>query len=153
MSHSLSSTVEHAENFPRSRIMKRHSGFLRNLLIALAVCFCCGSIAVAQTVTGTLQGTVIDANGAVVPNAEVVVRNVETGQERTLTTNSDGFYVASFLPLGRYNMTVSRQGFANAVNENIEVNLNQTRVVDFSLSPAGITENVVTTSGANTINT
>ena len=133
--------------------MKRHSGILRNLLVALAVCFCCGSIAVAQTVTGTVQGTVIDANGAVVTNAEVVIRNVETGQERTLTTNSDGFYVASFLPLGRYNITVNQQGFAKAVNENIEVNLNQTRVVDFSLSPAGITENVVTTSEGTTINT
>ncbi len=76
--------------------MKRHSGILRNLLVALAVCFCCGSIAVAQTVTGTVQGTVTDPNGAVVTNAEVVIRNVETGQERTLTTNSDGFYVASF---------------------------------------------------------
>jgi hypothetical protein len=45
--------------------MTHHSGILRNLLVALAVCFCCRSIAEAQTVTGTLQGTV-DANGAVV---------------------------------------------------------------------------------------
>lgn len=133
--------------------MKRHSGILRNLLLALVVCFGCGSIAEAQTVTGTLQGTVIDANGAVVSNAEVIIRNVETGQERTLTTNSDGFYVASFLPLGRYSVTVTQQGFAKAVNENTEVSLNQTRVVDFSLNPAGITENVVTTSDVTTINT
>lgn len=133
--------------------MTTHSVVLRNFLVALAVCFFCGSIALAQTVTGTLQGTVVDANGAVVTNAEVVIRNVETGQERTLTTNSDGFYVASFLPLGRYSITVNQQGFAKAVNENIEVTLNQTRVVDFSLNPAGITENVVTTSDATTINT
>ena len=133
--------------------MTLYSVMLRNFLAALAVCFCFGSIAVAQTVTGTLQGTVIDANGAVVSNAEVVIRNVETGQERTLTTNNDGFYVASFLPLGRYNITVTRQGFANAVNENVEVGLNQTRVVDFSLSPAGVTANVVTTSETTTINT
>ena len=133
--------------------MKRQSGILRHLLVALAVCFCCGSIAEAQTVTGTLQGTVVDANGAVVNNAEVVIRNIETGQERTLTTNSDGFYVASFLSLGRYSITVNQQGFAKAVNENVEVTLNQTRVVDFSLNPAGITENVVTTSEVTTINT
>src|SRR5688572_25482961 len=133
--------------------MKRHSGILRHLLVALAVCFCAGTIAEAQTVTGTVQGTVVDANGAVVTNAEVVIRNLETGQERTVTTNSDGFYVASFLPLGRYNITVNRQGFAQAVNENIEINLNQTRVVDFSLNPAGITENVVTAVEATPINT
>src|SRR6266511_3455695 len=73
----------------------------------------------AQTVTGTLQGIVSDMNGAVIPNAEIIVHNVETGQQRTLTTNSDGFYVASFLPLGRYNVTVSQTGFAKAVKESI----------------------------------
>src|SRR5918992_1262201 len=106
--------------------MTRYSVMLRNFLVALAVSFCFGSIAIAQTVTGTLQGTVTDANGAVVNNAEVVIRNVETGQERTVTTNSDGFYVASFLPLGRYSITVNQQGFSKAVNENVEVTLNQT---------------------------
>lgn len=55
----------------------------------------------AQTVTGTLQGTVSDARGAVISGAQVVVQNAETGQERNLKANSDGFYVASFLPLGR----------------------------------------------------
>lgn len=133
--------------------MKPYFQILHRFLLTMAVCCFFGVVVLGQTVTGTLQGTVTDANGAVVPNASVVIRNVETGQERTLTTNSDGFYVASFLPLGRYNITVTQQGFANAVNENIEVNLNQTRVVDFSLNPAGITENVVTTSDATTINT
>ena len=133
--------------------MTRYSGILRNFLVALAVCFCFGSIAVAQTVTGTVQGIVSDTNGAVVPNATLVIKNVETGQERTVTSNSDGFYVASFVPLGRYNITVSQQGFSNGVSENVEVTLNQTRVVDFTLSPAGITENVVTTSDVTTINT
>ncbi|MFZ0750392.1 MAG: carboxypeptidase-like regulatory domain-containing protein, partial [Pyrinomonadaceae bacterium] len=133
--------------------MKRHSGILRHLLVALAVCFCFGSIAVAQTVTGTVQGTVTDPNGAVVNNAEVVIRNVETGQERTLTTNSDGFYVASFVPLGRYHIVANHQGFAKVIKEDVEVSLNQTRVVDFRLSPASITENVVTTSETTTINT
>jgi hypothetical protein len=56
----------------------------------------------AQTVTGTLQGTVSDSKGAVVPGAEVVVLNAETGQVRNLKTTSDGLYIATFLPLGRY---------------------------------------------------
>ena len=120
--------------------MTRYLGILRNFLVALAVCFCFGSIAVGQTVTGTVQGTVTDTNGAVVPNATIVIRNVDTGQERTVTTNGDGFYVASYGPLGRYQISVSQQGFSKGVNENVEVSLNQTRVVDFTLSPAGITE-------------
>jgi hypothetical protein len=47
-------------------------------------------IASAQTVTGTLRGTVSDSKGAVVPGADVVIRNMETGQERTLKTGSEG---------------------------------------------------------------
>src|SRR6266487_5352023 len=91
----------------------------------------CSVSVTAQTVTGTLQGTVSDMNGALIPNAEIIVHNVETGQQRTLTTNKDGFYVVSFLPLGRYNVTASQTGFAKAVKESIDINLNQTRVIDF----------------------
>ena len=51
-------------------------------------------IASAQTVTGTLRGTVSDSKGAVVPGADVVIRNMETGQERTIKTGGEGVYVA-----------------------------------------------------------
>src|SRR2546425_11741702 len=85
----------------------------------------------AQTVTGTLQGTVVDMNGAVIPGAEIVLHNVDTGQERTLKTNSDGFYLASFMPLGRYSVSALQKGFAK-VQESIEKTLNQTRVINFT---------------------
>ncbi|MFN2493557.1 MAG: TonB-dependent receptor domain-containing protein [Pyrinomonadaceae bacterium] len=107
----------------------------------------------AQTVTGTLQGTVTDSKGAVVPGVDVVVRNVETGQERTLRTNSDGVYTATFLPLGRYSVTASGQGFRSVSQEDIEITLNQTRVIDITLNPGGITEAVLITSEAAPINT
>ena len=107
----------------------------------------------AQTVTGTVQGTVSDSKGAVVPGANVVIHNLETGQERTLTANSEGFYVAPFLPLGRYKVTASNTGFSPVTQENVEVTLNQTRVIDFTLNPSGVTEAVVVTAEAAPINT
>lgn len=107
----------------------------------------------AQTVTGTLQGTVYDTKGAVVPAVEVVVRNVETGQERNLRTNSDGTYTAAFLPLGRYTIKASAQGFSASTKEDIEITLNETRVVDFMLNPSGVTEAVLISSEAAQINT
>src|SRR5437660_5806751 len=106
----------------------------------------------AETVTGTLQGTVIDMNSAVIPGAEIVLHNLDTGQERTLKTNSEGFYVASFMPLGRYSVSASQKGFAK-VQESIEITLNQTRVVNFTLKPTGVTEAVIVTSEAAPINT
>jgi hypothetical protein len=106
-----------------------------------------------QTVTGTLQGTVTDTTGAVVPGADVLVRNLETGQERNLKTNAEGSYSAAFLQLGRYSVAASSKGFSKVVQENIEITLNQTRVIDIKLSPVGITEAVLVTAEAAPINT
>lgn len=110
-------------------------------------------VATAQTVTGTLQGTVTDQNGSVVPGVDVVVRNLETGQERNLKTNSDGSFTAAFMPIGRYSISASGGGFSSVSQDNIEIGLNQTRVVNFSLKPSTITEAVVVTTDAAPINT
>ncbi len=110
-------------------------------------------IATAQTVTGTLRGTVSDSKGAVVPGADVVIRNMETGQERTIKTGSEGVYVAPFMPLARYMITATGPGFSKVAQENIELGLNQTLVVNFELSPSAVTEAVVVTSEAAPINT
>jgi outer membrane receptor protein involved in Fe transport len=110
-------------------------------------------IATAQTVTGTLRGTVSDSKGAVVPGADVVIRNMETGQERAIKTGSEGVYVAPFMPLARYTITATGPGFSKVAQENIELGLNQTRVVNFELTPSAVTEAVVVTSEAAPINT
>lgn len=122
------------------------------LALALAVVLL-PTIASAQTVTGTVQGTVSDSRGAVVPGVDVVVRNLETGQERNVRTNSDGAYVATFLPLGRYSIKASGQGFTTSTKEDVEITLNQTRVADFTLTPSGVAEAVLVVSEAAPINT
>ncbi len=66
---------------------------------------------VAQTVTGALSGTVTDASGAVLPGAQVVARNLDTGVNTPVTTNGDGFYRINFLPIGRYQVVVRQNGF------------------------------------------
>jgi outer membrane receptor protein involved in Fe transport len=111
------------------------------------------SVASAQTVTGTLQGTVSDSKGAVIAGADVVIRNMETGQERNLKTNGEGTYLASFMPLGRYTVTAAGPGFNKVAQENVEITLNQTLVVNFTLNPSSVTEAVVVTSEAAPINT
>ncbi len=108
----------------------------------------------AQTVTGTLQGTISDTNGAVVPNATVTVRNTETGLERTLQTNSEGFFNSYNLPLGRYNISATSQGFGTSVREGVEILLNQTFVVEMTLNPSvdGTVTIVATEEPINTTN-
>lgn len=133
--------------------MKQHLRIACRLLCLVSATIAWSGAIYAQTVTGTLQGTVSDSKGSVVPGIDVVVRNVETGQERKLKTNSDGSYTATFLPIGRYNVTASGAGFTTMVQQNIEIALNQTRVIDFTLSPRGVSEAVTVTAEAVPINT
>jgi outer membrane receptor protein involved in Fe transport len=125
----------------------------RTLFLGLMLALIFAPSTFAQTVTGTMQGTISDSKGAVVPGADVVIRNLETGQERTLKTGGDGVYVAPFLPLGRYTVTASGPGFSKVAQENIEVTLNKTLVVNFTLNPSALTEAVVVTPDAAPINT
>src|ERR1700735_4081853 len=66
----------------------------------------------AQVVGGTINGTVTDATGALVQGASVLVRNNDTGNQRTLITDSIGRFSAPSIPVGTYTITASGKGFA-----------------------------------------
>src|ERR1700679_2234870 len=68
----------------------------------------------AQTVTGSIGGTVTDITGAVVPNAQVTAHNIATGIDTQATSNGAGIYSIRFLPIGQYEVTVQATGFAAA---------------------------------------
>ncbi len=109
--------------------MLTHARYVRLLIAAFGIMltmWAMPAVVQAQTVTGTMQGTITDQSGAVIPGVTVTLRNVETGQERVVTTNDEGAYNASFLPLGRYNVTASISSFGRVTRENVEVTLNQT---------------------------
>jgi hypothetical protein len=106
------------------------------------------SSAAAQTVTGTIQGTVTDTSGAVLPGVTVTIKNTDTGAQRTAVTNGAGIYVASFMPLGRYQVRAELSGFGTVLRESIQVALNETAIVDFKMDPR-VTE-LVTVAGDTT---
>lgn len=107
--------------------------------------------AAAQTVTGTIQGTVVDTSGGVLPGVTVTITQTATGAERTVVTNEVGFFSAPYLPIGPYKLVATLSGFGSIVREGITLGLNDTRVVDFSLNPA-VTESVTVTGDAPPIN-
>ena len=84
-----------------SRILRAFLSFVSVLFLTAGV------FAQSQSTTGLIQGTVVDPNGAIVNGASVNVKNTETGFERTVTSNSDGFFSAPLLPLGKYRVTVN----------------------------------------------
>ncbi|MBA2259983.1 MAG: carboxypeptidase regulatory-like domain-containing protein, partial [Acidobacteria bacterium] len=91
--------------------------------------------ALAQTVTGTIQGTVTDTSGGVLPGATVTIRHQDTGAQRVVVTNEVGLYSAPFMQIGRYTVTATLTGFGAMTREQITVGLNETRVADFKLDP------------------
>ncbi len=122
--------------------MKKTTHFLLSLSVVLLMS---GSIiAQSQATTGLIQGTVYDPNGAVIPGATVTVRNEGTGFERSVTSNSDGFFTAPLLPLGRYTVTTRAQGFGNFVLENVQVTIGQTQAlrIDLKVGTAAATVDV-----------
>jgi Carboxypeptidase regulatory-like domain/TonB-dependent Receptor Plug Domain/TonB dependent receptor len=103
-----------------------------------------------QITTGVIQGTVSDPTGALVPGATVEVRNVETNAGRSLATSADGRFVFLQLPPGRYTVTVSLQGFATHVQEDIVLTVGQSITLNPVLKVSGTAE-TITVTGTPTI--
>ena len=86
--------------------------YLRQLcLAAVAVVLLLGAESFAQTITGSVHGTVTDPSGAVVAGATVTATNIETNQVTRTTTNNVGVYNIRFLQIGHYNIAVTYSGF------------------------------------------
>src|SRR5262249_51939949 len=100
----------------------------------------------AQITTGTIQGTVVDLNGAALPGATVEIKNLDTNLSRTLTTDDGGRFVALAMPAGPYSITVSKQGFTTAVAERLELTVGQALNLPVSMKVSGVEERVTITS-------
>ena len=97
---------------------------LKSLTLGIAtIAFCL--TAAAQTATGTLQGRVIDASGAVIPGAKVTVENQRTSVKQELTTNAEGVFVQPFLQPSEYRVVVEKEGFEKSITTDVRVNVEQ----------------------------
>ncbi len=96
--------------------------------------------------TGTIRGTVTDAQGALATNATVTVANKDTGVTRTVTTGADGEYQISTLNPGAYSVEVTASGFAKLVTAEVDVSVGETVTFDARLKP-GSTNTVVEVTG------
>jgi hypothetical protein len=116
---------------------------------------CCAVHVGAQTIFGRISGTVKDASGAVVPAATVTVTNTATNLTRTATTDADGFYTVTNLPVGTYTVQAEQKGFKKAVSGGNVLGADARLTVDLALEPGELSESVQvsTASGVETVNT
>lgn len=110
----------------------------RTLLLAAATL----AAAFAQNSTGTIAGRVRDAQGALVPSAQVTVTNEDTGLTRRVNTSGAGEYSFPALPVGRYTVAVEREGFRSQTTTGVRVEILQVRLVEFQLE-LGMTSETV----------
>ena len=120
--------------------------FTTSLLLLTVLLLPSAPAGFAQTATATIVGSVLDPQGAVVTNANVVARNVDTGIERTTKSTSEGLYRFENLPPGVYDVSVKAQGFADANAKAVRLQVGEQRDVNFALVVSGTTATVDVTS-------
>ncbi len=103
-------------------------------------------IAAQTTITGSLTGQVLDPFGAVIPQAQVLLQNRNTGQQLTTNTDEQGKYVFSRLEPGSYQLQVEKVGFQRAAMEEVTLSINQSIVANIQLSLGTATASVTVQS-------
>ncbi|MBK9527631.1 MAG: carboxypeptidase regulatory-like domain-containing protein [Acidobacteria bacterium] len=121
------------------------------LVIALAAIMI-AQVAINAQNTGSIAGTVMDPNGAVVPGASVKAKN-DRGQEFSTTTNDSGAYRIPSLSNGIYIVTVTGQGFKTATVSNVKVDIGTPTTVDAKLEIGNVGEVVEIASGGEVLQT
>src|SRR5581483_8053949 len=106
-----------------------------------------------QALTGTITGTVTDPSEAAVPNAQITARNVDTGLERTTTSGEIGLYTLTLLPVGEYEVTAKRQGFADTKVVSVRVGVGQSITVELRMAVQAAATQVQVESGAAAVET
>ncbi len=124
-------------------------------IAAMLLLMVCGSLTIqGQTNFGRISGSVKDSNGAAIPNANVTITNLATNLVRTATTDDEGFYTATNLPVGSYSVAAERAGFKHATQSGIAVTADARLTVDVTLEPGQVTETVqISTIAGETVNT
>ena len=127
----------------------------RHIFCLIGILFLSASLSTmyAQQTTGSIVGTVKDQSGAVVSTATVKATNLETGFSRAVPTNELGQYRIDYLPIGKYTVAADAASFKHFVQENIELNIDQTLTVEIALAIGAATETVTVTDAPPLVNT
>ena len=136
--------------------MQRDRFFLRFLFLALAVPAISLLVSVslhAQADTGSIQGTIKDQTGAVIPGAKVSLTNEGTNLTISLNSGGDGSYIFVPVKIGVYAVSAEAPGFAKAVQPHITLNIQQQIVADLTLKPGAVTQTIEVTAAPPALQT
>ncbi len=110
------------------------------------------AVSFAQSITGAVSGTIEDSGGASIPNAQVIITNVDTRQSLTTQSNASGNYIFPSLPPGRYEVTCVSPSFTTQHQTNVVVDVNGNAHVSFALKAGSVDQSVTITAETAEIN-
>jgi outer membrane receptor protein involved in Fe transport len=114
------------------------------IVLALAV----PAFGQSQAINGTIEGTIVDAQGGVLPGVTVTVTNIDSGDKRSVITNESGLYRAPLLPLGTYRVSAELQGFRTYEQTGIVLTAGRTAVIDVKMTVGQLQETITVTADA-----
>ncbi|HEY3054653.1 MAG TPA: carboxypeptidase regulatory-like domain-containing protein [Thermoanaerobaculia bacterium] len=122
-------------------------------LVLLIVLLPTALFAQSQATTGVIEGVVTDATGAALPGVTVTLHNTETNYSQTVITDSAGRFRGLLLPLGKYEVTATLEGFSTSIVRGLELAVGQTLAANMTLKQAAMSEQIVVTAAAPLIET
>jgi hypothetical protein len=137
--------------FPESGLFRRIAVMGIAIVALIAVLAPPGFAQLAGS--GTIAGTITDPSGAVVPAADIAIRNTDTGVTRAIQCNGDGIYVAPFLQPGHYEVRAGKTGFATLLRKDLVLQVGQSLTIDFSMTVQTTQTEVTVTGEAPVVDT
>src|SRR5258707_726032 len=128
--------------------MMRHTTVVLVVLAAIAL-----SVPMfGQSATGTVDGTLKDPSGAAVPNATVVLTNTATGLQRSITSDSSGYFNLSSVAAGTYRVAAQAQGFKKSTAD-FKLDVAGLQTLNIVLAVGDVSESVMVTDAVRLVNT
>ncbi len=138
--------------FSLGKVALRIARELEFVLGLITVLLLFTSVSLGQQITATLSGTTYDQSGAVVPNAQVAVKNESTGDTRNTVSNGDGYFTVTALPPATYDVTITAPGFQSWVQKGVVLNQGDSRTLpNIALAIGKATEQVEVVAGAEAV--
>src|SRR6266850_3821073 len=129
----------------------RSVSFLQRFITATFFVLITAGTALSQSDRGAIAGTVLDSTGAIVANAHVVAKGVDTSSEYAATTGPTGGYRMPEVKVGIYNVTVTAAGFKTDQKTAVQVQVNTVSTLDFALTIGDVKETLTVVADAPSI--
>ncbi len=123
-----------------------------NRLFSVGAC-CLWATAIGWGQTAQIVGTITDSTGARVPQAKISAANVDTGTNRNIVSNPEGYYTIPLLPPGTYLITVMKEGFKPVSRSGVKLAVSDNATIDFTLQVGSVSEAVTVSGGAALVET